>query len=236
MTQAIIAEMFSLIKFCSETERFSDILQRAEHSSLTFANKIVWPLCRIAKDLILQKPKEGIKREDDDKLDAAKQALKNRETLQLALSSSLFSGGLDPNHYNMLSEETKKAVAKFAALSEDPGVLKNLNQDAPESKLEAIVTEGKSKGVDFTIGLLQKLVMRTVAYSRIGGQDGLRMTRAAFAVMIKFSDLESMWNCCVESVMLNEDDEGEALDEIRDNYKTIVDRFKSATRMRQWIS
>ena len=46
----------------------------------------------------------------------------------------------------------------------------------------------------------------------------MRMTRAAFAVMIKFSDLEFQWNSCVDSVMLNEGDEGEALDELRDNF------------------
>lgn len=73
-------------------------------------------------------------------------------------------------------------------------------------------------------------------YWNIGGEDGMRITRAAFAVMIKFSDLDFQWHSCIDSVMLNEEDEAEALDEIREHYKPIVDRFKQATRMRQWIS
>lgn len=55
LTEVIITEMFGLIKFCAETERFSDVLQRAKNPTLSFADKIIWPLCRIAKDLITKK-------------------------------------------------------------------------------------------------------------------------------------------------------------------------------------
>lgn len=74
--------------------------------------------------------------------------------MNLALSSSLFSGGLDPTYFNMLSEDTKKVVIKFARFSKDLEILKHLNEDPPECKLEAVIVEGKSKEVDKTIKLL----------------------------------------------------------------------------------
>jgi hypothetical protein len=39
-----------------------------------------------------------------------------------------------------------------------------------------------------------------VGYCRLGGPDGLRMTRAAFSVMIKFSDLVDDFNALVDTV------------------------------------
>ena len=42
------------------------------------------------------------------------------------------------------------------------------------------------------MGILQTILENKrplVTYSRLGGQNGLRMSRAAFGVMIKFSDL-----------------------------------------------
>ena len=57
--------------------------------------------------------------------------------------------------------------------------------------LEAIMSEGKEQAVDQTIKYLQLLYesRKPVALTRIGGPAGLHMSRIAFAIMIKFSDL-----------------------------------------------
>lgn len=53
------------------------------------------------------------------------------------------------------------------------------------------MSEGKDKAVDEAIKYLQLLyeTRKPVALARIGGQAGLHMSRIAFAIMIKFSDL-----------------------------------------------
>jgi len=42
--------------------------------------------------------------------------------------------------------------------------------------------------------------MPMVTYARIGGKDGMKMSRAAFAVMIKFSDLVEDFVALVDCV------------------------------------
>lgn len=84
--------------------------------------------------------------------------------------------------------------------------------------------------------MLQKIVMRTAQYAMLGGVDGMRMTRAAFAVMIKFSDLKDDWNSCVDTVQLEIDDPAQCMSSLKDDFPTIIERYKSAARMRQWIN
>ena len=53
----------------------------------------------------------------------------------------------------------------------------------------AILYEKREKKVDSFIELLQKLFAKTVIWGNVGGYTGERMVRAAFAPMIKFSNL-----------------------------------------------
>lgn len=57
--------------------------------------------------------------------------------------------------------------------------------------LEAIMNEGKDQSVDETIKYLQLIYekKKPIPLARIGGKVGLHMSRIAFAIMIKFSDL-----------------------------------------------
>lgn len=75
-----------------------------------------------------------------------------------------------------------------------------------------------------------------LAYASLGGENGFRLTRSAFAVMIKFSDLLGDFEGLVDEVALTE--EKLRVQMIRDTpaYSTIVRRWESAARMRQWIN
>lgn len=84
-----------------------------------------------------------------------------------------------------------------------------------------------------------------VPYARLGGEDGMRLTRAAFAVMIRFSgdgldkfsemvdEVENQW------VELENDEEREF--KIKDyiktskSYEQLQKRWESASKMRQWV-
>jgi hypothetical protein len=62
-----------------------------------------------------------------------------------------------------------------------------------EDKLiSALIHSGQNKMVDQLVGYLQSFLETKrpfVPHARLGGIDGMRMSRAAFGVMVKFSDL-----------------------------------------------
>jgi hypothetical protein len=117
--------------------------------------------------------------------------------------------------------------------------------------MEAIICEGKNGEVDATIKYLQRMFEKrtpAVPVARLGGQSGLRMSRAAFAVMIKFSDLLEDFKNLVDEVtmqaeMVEEgaDKEAAIIDFIRGQKGTnqsdmVISKWESAARMRQWIN
>ena len=84
-----------------------------------------------------------------------------------------------------------------------------------------------------------------VPYARLGGQTGLRMSRAAFAVMVKFSDLLEDFVALVDFVSMeagmaedgpSKDKELIAAIKKQPQADLIIRRWESAARMRQWIN
>jgi len=85
-----------------------------------------------------------------------------------------------------------------------------------------------------------------VPYARLSGQDGMRLSRAAFSVMIKFSDylLDTVSTCLDEIDLLSEEfkDASERDAKIKESLKTIphfdalIKRWESASKMRVWIN
>mmetsp|Transcript_41592 Transcript_41592/g.63467 ORF Transcript_41592/g.63467 Transcript_41592/m.63467 type:complete len:82 (+) Transcript_41592:2658-2903(+) len=80
-----------------------------------------------------------------------------------------------------------------------------------------------------------------VPFSRLGGKSGLAMTRSAFAVMVKFSDLHEDFTALVDEVAMQAslEEEGPTRDKaIMDQIKEsahgdmIIRRWESASRMR----
>jgi hypothetical protein len=85
-----------------------------------------------------------------------------------------------------------------------------------------------------------------VVYARLGKEDGAKLTRAAFAVILKFSDtlddfieLEDQVTSKLNAMGKQELGKDEALIKfIKDEpkYEAIINRFQTASRMRQWIN
>jgi len=79
-----------------------------------------------------------------------------------------------------------------------------------------------------------------VTFARIGGKDGMRMCRAAFAVMLKFSDLIEEFVALSDGVAMQlplEDDatkEANIIKLIKDDPSSdiLIKRWESAARMR----
>jgi hypothetical protein len=84
-----------------------------------------------------------------------------------------------------------------------------------------------------------------VAYARLSGEDGMRLSRASFAVMIKFSEFFDEFNQLVDEIDMQWSDlEGDSERDIKlkemikatPHYEQIAKRWESASKMRQWIS
>jgi hypothetical protein len=83
-----------------------------------------------------------------------------------------------------------------------------------------------------------------VPYARLNGADGMRLSRAAFGAMLKFSEFFDTFTMLVDEVdmqweMLQEDPERDLkLKEVvkaAPHFEGISKRWESASKMRQWI-
>lgn len=114
--------------------------------------------------------------------------------------------------------------------------------------VSSIVHKGHNENVDRLITYLQQFLERKVPmvpYARLSGEDGMRLSRAAFAVMIKFSEFFEEFKMLVDEVdMMWADLEGDSERDIKikeqlktaPHYDQIAKRWESASKMRQWIS
>lgn len=80
-----------------------------------------------------------------------------------------------------------------------------------------------------------------VPYARLGGPDGLKLTRATFAVMIKFSEFFEDFQHMVDDVDMKWDEVKDAEDKdvkmkehlkTLNHYEQITKRWESASKMR----
>ncbi len=84
--------------------------------------------------------------------------------------------------------------------------MKDPHANTHEDKIiSAIIHEGENEHVDRLIGFLQGFLERKVPfvpYARLSGSDGMRLSRAAFGVMIKFSEFFESFCALVDEVDL----------------------------------
>lgn len=112
----------------------------------------------------------------------------------------------------------------------------------------SIIFKDKNESVDRVITYLQQFLERKVpmvTHARISGIDGMRLSRAAFAVMIKFSEFFDEFVSLVDEIEIHWDElEGDSEREIKvkeiikqaPHYEQIAKRWESASKMRIWIS
>ena len=84
-----------------------------------------------------------------------------------------------------------------------------------------------------------------VPYARLTGVDGMRLSRATFGVMIKFSEFFDAFSMLVDEVDMqwmdleSDPDRDSKLKETikaANHYENIFKRWESASKMRQWIN
>lgn len=125
----------------------------------------------------------------------------------MILSSNLLSGGIEDAHLPLFSQESKEILTSFATLMDDQVYIKALSNESQDSDdtLQAIIYKGKNADVDKAIKYLQKMIESSrprPAYASLGGENGLKLTRSAFAVMIKFSDLLQDFEMLVDTIAM----------------------------------
>jgi hypothetical protein len=149
----------------------------------------------------------------------------------------------------IFSAEMKDELLNYARLIGDGVTVASLTKDVaaaePQKKLSAIITAGKDEEVDLVIKLLQKIyVKQNMAVASLGAARGMTLSRAAFAIMIKFSDLTDDFLRMVDDLAMeaeclgDEPGKEKSLIESLEKLKgagVIIKRWQSAARMRAWI-
>ena len=141
----------------------------------------------------------------------------------MVLQSNLLSGGIGADHLSTFSKEAKEQLIGFARRMDDDALLEALAENGEEGSasalqsladeeqvLAAILHAGTDAETDLTLEYLQRMLEALpmkdrdamVPFARLGGADGLRLSRAAFAVMIKFSDLLDDFTALVDAVVM----------------------------------
>lgn len=125
---------------------------------------------------------------------------------QKVLQSELLSGGIDLKHINVYTDETKKILEQDAELSDNQEMLKALkanHENDEQDILLKVMYKEKDKTIDRLIEYYQKNLLKMrhkFAHATIGGDDGMRITRAAFAVLLKYRDLVTDFELLVETM------------------------------------
>lgn len=113
-----------------------------------------------------------------------------------------------------------------------------------DTYLEAVITEGKNEWVDILINALQHHLQTKkpfVPHAKIGQADGMRLSRAAFAVMVKFSDLTQELMSSIDEIEMNWDEQEKQVPKILEHLKAInavdllLKRWESASKMRLYL-
>ena len=173
---------------------------------------------------------------------------------------NIYQGGIENRFIPSLSADTKHLIEGFFKISNDE-ILRNYALAKPEeitleeddSMLTKIIVGGEEDEfedyTDLTISclhqaMLQKVPIITIA--RIGGKDGMRLTRAAFAVILKYSETIEKFNCLVTDVEISavsvpEDMTGtnrlkEIIKELKTNkdFEVLCKKWESASNIRKW--
>jgi len=113
--------------------------------------------------------------------------------------------------------------------------------------LKAIINEGVDPSTDYLLKCIQKALEAKIpmAYARLAGENGLRMTRAAFALLIKFGDMLEDFVSLVDQVQFFNEIEGTQTTDLNalikilkelPQFVSIRNKWEQASKMRKWIS
>lgn len=171
----------------------------------------------------------------------------------LILKSKLLSGGMEDRYLSLFNTKALEKIEILNELSRDDKMatlVKQVSQSAvatdEDQILLAAIEPSKNEWVDKLVQVLQHCLFTKrpmVPHARVGGDQGMQLARAAFAVIVKFSDLTLDLVTIIDEVeIMWEEKEGNA-QEILIHLKTelpamdkLIKRWESASKMRAWLS
>lgn len=129
---------------------------------------------------------------------------------RLILDSKLLSGGIENRYLNRFDQTARDQLKSVLEVSGDYTMHELLEipaedeqGEAEDERLLSILEPKKNDFVDKLCTLLQYRIERArpmIQYARIGSVDGLRISRAAFSVMIKYNEATNIFDNLVDEV------------------------------------
>ena len=165
------------------------------------------------------------------------------------LDSKLLSGGIENRFLPILSKDTVNSLRDLCEITADKTIKQYLQSEPKELDEDqvfmSIIYQGKDKNIDRVIDLLQFNMERKHPWAKSAKEEGMRLSRAAFACMIKIGQLYTDFIMMVDETEMNADsittdDENAAKKELAkelskiDSYDTIFKHWESSAKMRSW--
>lgn len=173
---------------------------------------------------------------------------------------NILQGGVEPRFIPSLSAETKRQIEGSFKITNDTDLrelaLQNDDQVTlePSDQLYSEIVDSSmtSAKVQTSIDLLQKYLSTkqpVCVFANLGGENGMRLSRSAFAVLLKFSDSLPAFNSFVNEVdkIMSEKPDNMALNakilstiqelqtkESSHSYLNILKQWEQAAQMRKW--
>lgn len=202
---------------------------------------IIWALSKISHSFI------KIKEPENKSSDA--------ESAQSLLKTKLFSGGIENRFLNTFSKEAQQHIENLATISGDNKLARYLyevEEVEDDTIMQAIIHEGKDVNVDRFIHILQWSLLRKKPTAKVGGVQGMILSRCAFAATLSLNQYDE--TCSITNIMmiidhlemaeqeldsdLNENQKNkQLLEELRSvsDIEPFIQRWESASKMRIWL-
>lgn len=202
---------------------------------------MIWSLAKISHSFI--------------KIEEPEIKQKDVGSAQSLLKTKLFSGGIENRFLNTFSEESQEHIVNLASISGDNNLVKYLHESEEmedDSIMQAIIHEGKDANVDKFINILQWSLLRKNPTARVGGKEGMILSRCAFAATLSLNQSDE--TCSITNIMmiidhlemaeqeldtsLNENQKNKQLLEELNSVSDIEpfkQRWESASKMRIWL-
>lgn len=167
----------------------------------------------------------------------------------------MLSGGIETRHLaSVLSKERQELLSTYLMVIDDKFLSQSFGNDdsqGPENVeddkiLLAIIRPGTDASTDSLITCLQRSLEAGVSpFARGGGPGGLTMTRAAFSLLIKFSDMLEDFVSVVDQVQFFKEIEAAKAKDVAaiiaflkelPQFPAILGKFEQASKMRGWIN
>ena len=236
-----IKVLYSLTDYCQiDVEELSMNEQEnpLKHNVSGLIKFLVWSLSKISQSLI--------------KLTAP--VKKTSEMHKNLSKSKLLSGGVKNRFLSIFTKKTSKTIGNLATVTGDDKLTEYLSpttKSDEDQMYESIIYSGKDELVDKLLDLLQWSLTRKDPSARVGGNEGMILSRCAFVCMLalnrhkgstNYATFVSMITQLETSIELVEGDSQnkinkELMEELKqlDDVDSIFESWKMASKMRIWL-